>query len=322
MKSSIHLLAAGLVLAHLSSAVPARAQAATEAPETSDTRQASKHFGLGVKLYAEGDFGPALAQFQRAYELRPHFKVLYNIAQCNFELRDYVEARTALGRYLAEGGAAVLDPDRRARIDADLAELDRRIALLEVHSNVPGAAVYVDGRKVGTTPLTAAVEVNEGKRALSVEVAAQGTKQRSILLVGGERQVVTVNFESAEERRRAPSGVGQGPAAPAQTSRLGAGFWSASIGAFVLAGGAGVTGYLAMRADGQQRADLNRPGISTGKLESDRREIRTLALATDALLGGTLICAGIATTLFVLRQTEAHPSVAVGPGHVTIGGTF
>lgn len=325
MKPSTSLFVVGVFLAQLAAAGPASAQSAGDRPDSSEA-QAHEHFSLGVKLYADGDFGPALAQFQRAYTLKPHVKVLYNIAQCYFELRDYVQARAALERYLAEDGAPALDVERRARLEADLADLGRRVAQLDVVSNVPGAVVYVDGRRVGTTPLSSAIEVSEGSRSLSVESQQQGTKQRSILLVGGERQTVTVDFEdihpapsesSGPHARRAPAFP---PPAPA--SHLGAGFWLASVGAVALGSGAGVTGYLALQAQNERHADLGRLGVSAAELNADGTRIRTLAVASDSLLGGAILCAGIATTLFLVRDTENSPAVAVGPGHVAVLGSF
>ena len=47
-------------------------------------------------------------QFERAYELKPNYKVLYNIGQTYFQLREYVEARDSMTRYVKEGGEATL----------------------------------------------------------------------------------------------------------------------------------------------------------------------------------------------------------------------
>src|SRR4051812_36054382 len=58
---------------------PAAAQTIGGARDASTAvEDAHNHFALGVKLYTEGDFGPALVQFQRAQEIKPHYKVLYN----------------------------------------------------------------------------------------------------------------------------------------------------------------------------------------------------------------------------------------------------
>jgi tetratricopeptide (TPR) repeat protein len=58
--------------------VPARAD---------DAQKAAKlHFNAGVKLYKDDDFTGALAEFLKAFELKPHFAVLYNIANCQKNL--------------------------------------------------------------------------------------------------------------------------------------------------------------------------------------------------------------------------------------------
>jgi hypothetical protein len=324
MKPITSLFVVGALLAQVGAASTARAQPKSDESRTSEGQQAHEHFSLGVKLYADGDFSPALAQFQRAYTVKPHFRVLYNIAQCHFELRDYVPARAALRRYLAEGGAAALDAERRARVEADLADMSRRIAGVDIQSNVRGAVVYIDGRKVGTTPLSQPIEVSEGQRSVSVESSAGGTKQRSLLLVGGERQTVTVNFELVAPAADTSYALEKSPASlrpPSLAPGVGAGFWVAGAGAVLLAGGAGATGYLALRAQDERRARLDRPGVSA-ELDSDSRRIRTLAITSDALLGGALICAGIATTLLVVHGREARPAIAIGPGNVAVLGSF
>jgi hypothetical protein len=321
MKPFTTFFVVGLVLAQAGATGAARAQSTSEANPSPETQQAHRHFSLGIKLHAEGDFGPALAQFQRAYALKPHFRVLYNIAQCHFELRDYVEARAALRRYLAEGGAGMLDEERRTRIEADLADMGRRIAEVDVQSNVRGAVVYLDGRRIGTTPLSHAIEVSEGQRSLSIESSARGTKQRSILLVGGERQTIAVNFEPIVPEAAASYGLEKSAGRASSSSGVGAGFWIAGVGAVLLAGGAGATGYLALRAQDERRAHLDQPNVAA-ELDSDRRRIRTLAITSDALLGSAIICAGVATTLLVMHGTETRSALAIGPGNVALRGSF
>src|SRR4051794_8832549 len=119
MKPSTSVFVIGLLMAQLGATGSARAQSPGDETATVEAQQAHRHFRLGVMLYSEGNFGPALAQFERAYASKPHFRVLYNIAQCHFELRDYVAARATLRQYLTEGAAA-LDAERRARSEADL----------------------------------------------------------------------------------------------------------------------------------------------------------------------------------------------------------
>src|SRR6187551_3224437 len=109
----------------------ALAQSAETGEAGDEVEQARKHFSQGLKLYKDGDFDAALVQFERAYAVKPNYKVLYNIAQSYFELRQYVEARDALTRYLKDGGSAI-DAERRTSVENDLTELQRRIAHLKM----------------------------------------------------------------------------------------------------------------------------------------------------------------------------------------------
>ncbi|RYZ05231.1 MAG: PEGA domain-containing protein [Myxococcales bacterium] len=309
------LAGAGLVSA------PAWAQSADTASADAEVEQARKHFSQGLKLYKEGDFDAALVQFERAYAIKSNFKVLYNIAQCYFELHQYVEARDALSRYVKEG-ASNIEAERKAQVDTDLSELQKRIAHLKLSVNVNGATVYVDGKKAGVTPLTSAIDVNEGQRTISVEAQDHGSKQRVVRLAGGEEQAVTLNFE--ELRPSAAAGSGSSPGGAARAPRgLGAGFWVTGIGALALGAGAGVTGYLALQAQSDREDNLKRPGVTAAELDDDASKAKTFALTTDILAGGAIVFAGIATVLLVTNDSgKEQVGLGVGPGNVSLRGTF
>ncbi len=317
----------GLAVVCLSCAVvsprAAWAQSGEAGSESVDVDLARKHFGQGLKLYKDGDFDAALVQFERAYAIKTNFKVLYNIAQCHFELRQYVEARDALSRYLKDGSGNI-EPERRTAVENDLNELQRRIAHLKLTVNVPGATVYVDGKKAGTTPLSAPIDVNEGQRTISVESAEHGSKQRVVRLAGGEEQAITLDFETAK-----PSAVATnlGPSATSATPRtergLGAGFWVTGIGALALGAGAGVSGYLALQAQDDRDQDLKRPGVTSAELDDGRSKAKTLALTTDILAGGAIVCAGIATVLLITHDSSPQQvGLGIGPGNVSLRGRF
>ena len=304
----------------------ARAQGADAAPareETGDVEQARKHFGQGLKLYKDGDFDAALVQFERAYAGKPNFKVLYNIAQCHFELRQYVEARDALSRYLKDGAGSI-EAERQTAVQNDLAELERRIAHLTLKANVAGATVYVDGKKVGVTPLGTPVDVNEGQRTISVETAERGSKQRIVRLAGGEAQTVNVDFAAPSPSPLAASGSAQANGlGPRASSGLGAGFWLTGGLAVALGAGAGATGYFALKAQDEHDEDLKRFGVSAGELGDSQKRAENFALTTDILAGSAIVFAGIATVLLVSRDAGGEQvGLGVGPGNLTLRGKF
>jgi predicted Zn-dependent protease len=57
-----------------------------------------------VALARSHAYAEALSAFQRAYEIAPHFSVLYNIGQALIALERPTEAVAALDRYVEEGG--------------------------------------------------------------------------------------------------------------------------------------------------------------------------------------------------------------------------
>lgn len=305
----------------LSPPLVAHAQAADAAED--DVAQARKHFNQGLKLYKDGDFDAALVQFERAYAVKPNYKVLYNIAQSYFELHQYVEARDALRRYLKEGEGSI-EADRRAAAEGDLVDLERRIAHVLLQVNVDGATVYIDGKKVGVTPLAGRVDVSEGQRTVSVESPDRGSKQRVVRLAGGEEQTVEVQFESQAAAAPA-STAGSAATEPQQRAEqgLGAGFWATGIGALALGAGAGVTGFLALRAQDDHKAALGRFGATQNDLDDSRDKAKTFALTTDILAGGAIVCAGVATVLLVTHDSgKSQVGLGVGPGNVSLRGKF
>ena len=293
------------------------------AGESLEVVQARKHFSQGLKLYKEGDFDAALVQFERAYAVKPNYKVLYNIAQSYFELRQYVEARDSLTRYLKDGGDAI-DAERRAAVESDLAELQRRIAHLKLTVNVQGASVYVDGKKVGTTPLSQAVDVSEGQRTVAVESADRGSKQRVVRLAGGEELTIDIVFEEPG-KTASPATIGSDttPPPPPPSRGLGAGFWVTGIGALALGAGAGVTGYLTLKAERDHDDKLGTLGVRQGELDDSRDKAKTMALTTDILAGGAVVFAGIATVLLITHDAGPHQvGLAVAPGQLSLRGKF
>jgi tetratricopeptide (TPR) repeat protein len=311
------LLIGSLVTVPASADAPAAANAPAAAPEDV-TLQAREHFGQATKLYKDGDFDAALVQFERAYQLKPNYKVLYNIGQTYFQLREYVEARDAMQRYVKDGGDQI-DAERLAAVNKDLADLERRLAKVTLTVNVAGATVLVDGKKVGLTPLSEPIVVSEGQRAISVEAPNRGVLQRQIRVAGGDQQALTLTFEDAPRTvivKTVPQDVKTG---------LGAGFWATAIGAVALGAGAGITGYFAFQAQDDNRRQRKEFGVTPSQLDDSNKRAKTLALTTDILSGAALVCAGVATVILVTTPSHSHSAslgLNVGLGSAALSGRF
>lgn len=328
MNSIMNLRSLGFapLLCGLLVATPVYAQApAPAAPaggasaEPTDVEQARLHFTQGTKLYKDGDFDAALVQFERAYDVKPNYKVLYNIGQAYFQLRQYVEARDAMERYVREGGNQI-DTERLTQVNKDIADLQKRIARVKVSVNVEGASVLVDGKKQGVTPLPGPIDVSEGQRTVSIEAPNRGVLQRLVRVAGGDEQSLTLNFDDS------PSSAAPGKSQPteAKSGGLGAGFWATAIGAVVLGAGAGVTGALALSAQSDNKDQQKAVPGNAKELDDTSSRAKTFALTTDILGGAAIVCAGVATVIWVTTPSShsAQVGLNVGPSSMSLVGRF
>src|SRR5512147_2127853 len=85
--------------------------------------EASQRFQRGVKLYRDRSFDAALVEFNRAYELAPDYRVLYNIGQVQVERGDAVAAVKAFRQYLKDGGDSIA-ATRSADLQTEITRLE------------------------------------------------------------------------------------------------------------------------------------------------------------------------------------------------------
>jgi len=193
-----------------------------------DKAEASRHFKLGVKLYAESKFDEALVEFQRAYELSPHPSVLYNIAASHRELSHYGEAIQHYERFLSEGkGVAKADLLARARVE--LEELRGRIGSVVVDVQPAGVVVTVDGREVGTTPLDGHVVVGPGRHTFVLRAPSGQVETRTVTIAAGDTATVALTLT--------PTGTGTDPGGTGTGTTTGTGTGTGASGGTVTTGG-------------------------------------------------------------------------------------
>lgn len=151
-----------------------------------DAQEARKRFDQAILLVEEGSFAEALAEFEKAYSLKPSVPVLYNIGMTYVALGKPVEASNALERYLLEGGST-LPPKRRAQATAELARQRARIALLELDIKPAGAEVRVDGDLIGRSPINLPVRVGLGTHKVSATMDGFVAQEATVRVASDER---------------------------------------------------------------------------------------------------------------------------------------
>jgi hypothetical protein len=266
--------------------------------ETLDKARA--HFEQGVEFYAEGDYRAALIELQRAYELHRTYKLLYNLGQVAYELRDYAGAERFFRDYLAKGGTE-LSPERRREIKQELARLRSRVASLRVSTNRPGATVRVDDH-VLVHP-EGLLRVSAGRRVIRAEAAGFAPVERVVDVTGGEELKVDLSF--------GPSLVAADMGgASSQSSSAGPLPWVTGImsGVFLVASGA--VGWAAYQ-DISARDDALRTYTTRSELDGLGEQAHTKAIVADALLGAALVSAAV--TMVVVLTSGGKSDVKPPP---------
>jgi hypothetical protein len=181
------LVAVVMLLALLN---PALAHASEDAREA-----ARRHYERGLALTNAADYGGALSEFRQAYAKSPNFAVLYNVGQAEAVLGHPVEAIAALSRYLKDGGAEVPEP-RRTEVEAQIRQLQAKLAELTVATDQVGAIVRIDGKEIGTTPLYEPVRLAAGRHVVAL-IAGARTETSTVDLAEGERRTLSLSVPEA-----------------------------------------------------------------------------------------------------------------------------
>lgn len=322
----IQLIALVLFLGSMSATMVA-AQEAVDAARGAQ-KDASEHFRRGVDLFQEGDFRSALVEFQRANEIVPDYRLLYNIGMCHLQLLDYVEATQTFERYLAEGGSAI-EPGRRAEVEGSLGLLRDRLARLEIIVNMVGAKVFVDDRLIGVSPLSGPVVVNVGRHRVQARNAAGLSAEQTITVAGGDARAIALEIVAREIAQSAPE-----EQKLSRKKRTALALWGVTVGAI---GSAVVCGVMASsKADELDAALEVKPpaGLADAEQTEELRDSADRLAITADVLGATAIAAGATgLVLWLLKDgmktdrkqatARARPlTVTAGFGSVGVVGSF
>ena len=185
-----------ILLVAIFASLPGLAKAQPAASEGA-RKEARERFSRGLHLFENGDNGGALAEFQRANELIPNRLVLFNIGLVYAAMDRPVEAAATLEKVVKDAGP--LKPENVARAQAVKDEQEKRIALVEVTTNVP-ATLEVDGLEAGTTPLAAPLRVAAGTRVIGALASGHLPARRELTVAGQTRAQLALELRPSEAR--------------------------------------------------------------------------------------------------------------------------
>ncbi|UJR84018.1 tetratricopeptide repeat protein [Sandaracinus amylolyticus] len=300
---------------HAQDAVAPSEAAPEEPPPSPELAEAMERYEGAERLFEQGDYRGALAEFQRIYELlegHPNqFFVLYNLGRAYEELHRYDLAIDMYRRYLDEGGEGAED---RAEVEASLRALERllgTVAITIAEGGPDTAEVWLGEWQVGVAP--GEVHIPGGQH--TIEVRAQGYEVLRREIQVASRQRIELELELA----RLSDFRGVTPALFVTSTALAV----ASLGVAI---GLGVNAMM-LNQDAEECRDTAGCGLDPG---ARRAEIRDFALAADVMYGvAGLFAVSSVVLIFVTdwgsmpepELMEAQPTAlrvlpAIGPQHV------
>jgi hypothetical protein len=123
--------------------------------------------------------------------------VLINLAATHRALSQYDQAVDFYNRFLTEGEGK-LTPANLARGRAELDDLLRLVARVEVVTAPDGALVQVDGRSIGETPLEEPLVLGPGDHTVVATLSGHRPAERKIRVSAGDTLRVEFSLETDE----------------------------------------------------------------------------------------------------------------------------
>jgi tetratricopeptide (TPR) repeat protein len=290
---------------------PGPATTSTPATASAAGEEASNHFKRGLQLFDDNEYTLALVEFERAYQLAPNYRALYNIALVDMQLGRYADAARTLDQYVRDGGDAI-PPARRAEVAKALGELKLRTATIDIALNVTGAEVALDGKLLDPARLRGPMVIDAGEHTLRATASGYLASDRTLTLAGGDRASVRLELRTVSQLHP------EGP--PPRTHAI---FWPGFVVAGALGAGAIASGIVALDAHARWNTLENTPGSNPAQRQSEANTVNTANLAADIMTGLAVVAGGISIYLSLgPEHTAKTPSVAVSPQKVVLSMPF
>lgn len=169
------------------------AHAQSEAPD--ENPEADGFVAEGIELRARGKDNEALRAFQRAAAIAPDsVRVQVHLATVHQALGHWLLADEYLSGALARQSHPYVNRHRQVLEDAKRV-IDANIGRLEVEGEPAGAEVRLNGRLLGTLPLSGPVRSTVGSFRLEVRREGHYPVQRPIVITGGGLVRESVHLE-------------------------------------------------------------------------------------------------------------------------------
>lgn len=293
--------------------------------------KAKAAFDQGVTHFKNERYEDAAAEFRRAYELHPTWKLLFNIGQCEAALKRYGLALDAFEAYLVDGGDEI-SVERQAEVQKEIDRLMRLSGELVLEAPA-GAEVWVDGRKRATAPVPGPMRIAAGMHQIQIKRGGAVLLDEQVRITGRGKSTVKALPQGSSKGKEALAATDETqeeePAESEGTSTVTTWGWVLGGTGAALAIAGAVTGGVATSKHGELESACPDKTCHSKSDYELRDQVDSLKLATDVLLpvGGAMVAAGIIMIVYGSRQEKetalsVSPAFARGEGGLFVEGRF
>jgi hypothetical protein len=155
--------------------------------------EARQHFTRGVEFINQSRWQDAIVELQAARDIRATPSVLFNLGLAQRAVGQNREAVRSFRQYLDMPNATP-NPELRARAEEYLHELTSGVSSIELRIEPANAQVRVDGDLVAAGTHT--VQVDPGRRVITVEAQGYATETRTIDVGRGATAILSMRLQS------------------------------------------------------------------------------------------------------------------------------
>jgi hypothetical protein len=291
----------------------------------------------GIRLAQDGKCDEAIPKLVRAEKLYHAPTILTWIGQCQIQLGRLVEGTETLNRVVRED---IDDNSPEAYLAAQgkakglIAEAQPKIARLTIEvepEGIEGLHVTVNERPIAAALVGAPRPSDPGTQTVSVSAPGYKTATQEIELSDGGEDTLSFTLEVDPNAEAAPAkggtSAGGSEAGPQKKSTNWVGWTVVGVGGAFLAAG-GVTGFLAMKKEGDLSDNCPVKDNCSSEYDSDLKSARTNATLSTIFMGvgGAAAATGV---VLLLTGNPGKKDVGsrrltpmVGLGSVALSGTF
>ena len=145
-------------------------------------------------LFEEEAYNEAADKFREAYRLKPSWKILFNIGQCEAAAKNHGLALEAFEMFLSEGGDDIL-LERKEQVIAEVNRLRNMVGYVKVTAP-EGTEIYISGKLRGKAPAYMAFPVAAGRKHTIVGILnGEQLASHEFRVVG--TQTLTIELDGA-----------------------------------------------------------------------------------------------------------------------------